>query len=129
MKQEEIQKVLDSLNEGLLGTRKEWQWDNARARTSEKGVPKKHGDRISHSKKNVPLSKAHKAKLSEVRQGQNPRKGTGAVYQEVTTNVTGSASELAEIFNYNASNIIIRAKKDKPVKYGRLKGLHFRIYN
>ena len=122
MEQEELQKLLDSLMEGPLGTRKEWQWDNANTQASLKGR------KFPNRKKRKPVvhSKETKAKWKEQRQNQNPRLGSGANYIELSTNTTGSASELAAIFNYDASNIIISATKDKPKKFGRLKGKHFR---
>tara|TARA_R110000796_G_scaffold53821_1_gene126169 strand:+ start:838 stop:1215 length:378 start_codon:yes stop_codon:yes gene_type:complete len=124
MEQEELQKLLDSLNEGPLGTRKEWQWENANRQASLKGI------KYPNRKKRVPTkhTEASKAKWKEMRQNQNPRLGTGATYIELTTNTTGSAAELGSIFNYQYPNIIIAAKKDRPMKFGRLKGMHFRLY-
>tara|TARA_R100000951_G_scaffold65245_1_gene55072 strand:+ start:204 stop:584 length:381 start_codon:yes stop_codon:yes gene_type:complete len=122
MKQEELQKLLDSLAEGPLGTRKEWQWDNANRQASLKG--RKFINR--KKRKPVILSEEIKAKWKKQRKNQNPRLGTGAKYIELSTNTTGSASELAVFFNTDSSNIIGSASKDKPKKFGRLKGKHFR---
>ncbi len=124
MKQEDLQNLLDSLNEGPLGTRKEWQWDNANRQASRKGI------KYPNRKKRIPVkhTEATKAKWKSQRQNQNPRLGTGATYIELTTNTIGSAAELATIFNYSEPNIIIAAKKDRPMKFGRLKGKHFRFY-
>ena len=122
MDQESLQNLLDSLDEGPLGKRKEWQWDNANRQASLKGR------KFPNRKKRIPVkhSKATKAKWKIQRQNQNPRLATGATYIEITTNTTGSAAELASIFNYGTPGIIIASKKNRPMKFGRLKGMHFK---
>ena len=52
MKQEDLQKLLDSLDEGPLGTRKDWQWD------------------VSFEKKGNKFSEEHKAKIAAANRGR-----------------------------------------------------------
>lgn len=122
MDRDKLQKLLDSLDEGPLGTRKEWQWENAMRQKASKGI------KFPNRKKRKPVkhTEATKAKWKAQRQNQKPRLGTGATYIELSTNTIGSAAELGKIFNYSPSNIVFSAKKDKPKKFGRLKGKHFK---
>lgn len=122
MDRDKLQNLLDSLDEGLLGTRKEWQWENAMRQKATKGI--KYPNR--KKRKPVKHTQATKDKWKAQRQNQNPRLGTGATYIELSTNTTGSAIELSKIFDYSPGNIIASAKADRPKKFGRLKGKHFR---
>lgn len=55
--------------------------------------------------------------------------GTGAKYHEITTGFIGYALEVKETFGSSSLQTVINCvKSSKPVKWGKLKGLQFKIY-
>ena len=58
----------------------------------------------------------------------NSQYGSGNTYIEVTTGFIGQASDMEEKFGVSKGNLATHAKKDRPLKQGKYKGLHFQIY-
>ena len=137
MTQEEIQKVLDGLNEGLLGTRKEWQWDRANQRIGTKHSQEAI-DKISENNRRRVVTTATKKKHSRVKKesnlsgSNNPNYGNGKLYIELTTGFIGTRSDMTKKFSQGKPfSLTIYVKKDEPIKGYKakhLQGLHFRIY-
>ena len=103
--------------------------DKETAKWYEKDLAQYYGYPVGQLYGNQPdrkgksLSQEHKSKIS---QGV---KDTGRVYIELTTGITGTASELTEYFGYkNQSCFINQVNKNQPVLAGSRKGLHFQIY-
>lgn len=53
--------------------------------------------------------------------------GRGRLYKELTTGYTGFASDMSKRFKTNMYNIVAYAKRNRALRRGRLKGLHFII--
>lgn len=66
---------------------------------------------------------------SEAMKGKgNSMYGSGNKYIELTSGFIGYASDMEEKFGVYKGNIASHAKKDRPLKQGKFKGLHFQIY-
>ena len=117
MDSKELQKYLDSLDNGLLGARKEWEWDRAR-RASNLGETYK--DQISRTNK----SKDHTGK-------NNHRYGKGDRYKVTSPEgevYEGYPSDIRERYNITPANLREYAQRAKPCIKGKFKGYLFEIY-
>lgn len=76
MDNKDLQKLLDSLDEGLLGTRKDWQWDksiNGTSHLTSKEIREKASKKSANTqrgKKRGPRSQETKDKLSKIHKGR-----------------------------------------------------------
>ena len=140
MEQEELQKLLDSLAEGPLGTRKDHEWDTA---NRQKGVnqPQFYTEKALANKKANPvqatkqwresrskyLTGRKQPQHSNLMKGKgNSMYGSGNLYIEVTTGFKGYATDMFERFAINPLNLAAYAKRDRPMKSGVAKGKHFK---
>ena len=84
------------------------------------------GREVSQSTKDR-ISKAKKGKCSK---SNNSQYHKGRIIVELTSNppVSGSVTDMAELFGYDAATIGQFAKRGTPLRSGRNKGLHFQVY-
>lgn len=140
MEQDELQKLLDSLMQGPLGTRKQHHWDHS---INQKGLPQPqfHTEKALAKKKANPshATKQWRESRSKYLTGRkqpqhskrmkgkgNPKYGTGNLYIEVTTGFKGYATDMFEKFGISILNLAAYAEKDRPMKRGVAKGKHFK---
>ena len=140
MKQEDLQKLLDSLAESPLGQRKQHHWDTSmrqkglpqpqflteKAIAKRKANPAQNTKQWRESRKNY-LTGRKRPEHSQCMKGKgNPKYGTGNLYIEVTTGFKGYATDMFEKFGISILNLAAYAEKDRPMKRGVAKGKHFR---
>lgn len=116
MTQEELQKALDELDKGLLGQRKEWEWDRAmRAST---------------------LGETYKEQISKTNRKNNYKGygnhnyGKGDNYKVTTpegTTFIGAPLDIKEKFGLQPANLREYAQRAKPCTKGKFKGFTFEI--
>ena len=140
MKQEELQKLLDSLDEGPLGTRKQHHWDNSirmqydnishlpcvkqKMRDAQKRTVKTKAWR--EARKKYLTGRANPEHSKKMKGRNNPKYGTGNLYIELTTGFKGYATDMQEKFGISPINLAAYAKNDRPMKSGIAKGKLFR---
>ena len=120
MDNKDIQNLLDSLDEGPLGTRKDWQWDKSLYGTSHlsskeirEKASKKSGD-TQRGKKRGPRSQETKDKLSKTLKGREmPWLCSEEVIKKRTANTDYSSFQHQRVENYNWE--ARRKKISKPI--------------
>ena len=140
MDRDNLQNLLDSLDEGPLGKRKDWQWDNSLWMSSEANIAKSEEARkkMREAQKNLPKSEKWRESRSRYMKDRpnpdhskrmsgkgNPMYGSKFMYVELTTGFTGTASDMQQQFGINALNLSTYADRNRPMKSGKCKGLHF----
>jgi hypothetical protein len=86
------------------------------------------GSMGQYAMKNGPIKSGKCKGLNFIRTGAPKRitKQASAFFIELTTNTKGSASELNKIFGITGPELISYSKKNRPLKRGKYKGLHFK---
>ena len=137
MDSKSLQELLDSLDEGLLGTRTEDQWERSFKFMTDNPMKRPEiAEKISQSKTGKKRSKALKDKVSKTtRDGRqkgtnNNHYGKGDTYKVTTpegTVLIGTCSEISNKFNILAGNVREYALRGKPCTKGKFKGFLFEI--
>ena len=149
MTQEELQHLLDSLDEGPLGTRKESDWEKSFNQTGKKldpetvkkmmkahigrKQPKSQKEKVRKALKGKPksekaianLKKAFKENKSHAGKG-NSRYGSGNKYILVGTDEVYTPYEIKQ--KWPGFDLFNNLRQGVPARAGKYKGLHFQIY-